>query len=348
MIDRDCIERAKAALPLPDLWRKLGWPGEPKKSCRRPYSPEDSRESASVFQRSDGSWLLHDFKSGESFDEIALLGRMEGLETGDAIRRFCTLAGVAADAPRSTEPRIAARPHAAPSPLRVETKPERKPWIPALREPTLSECETIAGSRGLLLDAVMNAASDGLLFIGERLGLPCWVLTDAERWNAQSRALSGEPFKLADGRTVKTLGAKGGWAAWPIGWPLLAGERIQNALLCEGPPDALAAYQIALEAGRIGSTAIVCMTGAGLRIPSECLPAFEGKRCRIFCDVDASGKAAALRWEGQLRDAGASVDAFDLGGLLQADGRAVKDLNDACRMAADERAALKLMEGMEA
>jgi hypothetical protein len=89
------------------------------------------------------------------------------------------------------------------------------------------------------------------------------------------------------------------------------------------------------------------MTGSGLRIPAECLPFFAGVNVRIFCDADKSGRAAALRWECQLREAGAACDAFDLGGLLQADGKPVKDLNDCCRMEASERAALGLMEGME-
>ncbi len=95
-------------------------------------------------------------------------------------------------------------------------------------------------------------------------------------------------------------------------------------VIVEGPPDALAAYQVIREEGLAAECCVVCMTGAGLRIPSECLPSFAGKRVRIFCDADSSGRAAALRWETQLSGSGAIVDAFDLSGLLQADGRAVK------------------------
>jgi hypothetical protein len=346
MIDRDTIARAKAVLPLPALWQKLGWPGEPKKACRVPFRADDTRESGSVFQKGTGEWCFHDFKSGESFDEIRLLAEIEGINQGEALKTFLALAGlIAPDTSRPSLLRQSPPVNRSPSPAR-ETKPERKPYIAPLREPTLEECEMIAASRGVICDAVLNAATDGLLFIGQRLDCASWVLTDSERWNAQYRRMEAAPYVLPDGREVKTLGVKNGWAAWPLGLPALAIESRSEVLLVEGPPDALAAYQIALEAGRIANAAVVCMTGAGLRIPAECLPAFKAKRVRIYCDADSSGRAAAVRWEGQLREAGAVVDAFDLSGLLQADGKPVKDLNDVCRMAAPERAALGLMEGM--
>lgn len=342
MIDRNAIARAKAALPLPDLWRKLGWPGEPKKSCLAPWETA-GRPSFSVFQKSDGSWAAHDFRAGETFDEPALLGRVEGLDNAEACRRFLALAGVSA-APDGPHGASAGPPTSRPRP--PDVKPASKPYVGKLRELSREECEAIAASRGLLPDAVMLAALDGLLWHGERLGLPSWVLTDSERWNAQFRRMDGAPYLLSDGREVKTLGIKGGWAAWPLGLPALAAGSYRRAVLVEGLPDVLAAFQVLREAGQTAGVAVLCMTGAGLRIPAECLPPFAGVRLRIFCDADESGRRAALRWEGQLREAGAVVDAFDLSGLLQADGKPVKDLNDACRMAADERAALGLMEGM--
>ena len=344
MIDRDAIQRAKIALPMPELWRKLGWQGEPKKSCRRPYSPEDTRDSASVFQKASGEWCFHDFKAGETRDEIALLAEVEGLSNGDACRRFLALAGIRGDSPDTRGP--AAIQPSRPLPL-PDVKPASKPFMGTLRELGRVECEAIAGSRGLLLDAVMLAACEGLLWRGERLGCASWVLTDAERWNAQFRRFDALPYVLNDGREVKTLGVKGGWAAWPLGLPEMSARRYRRAVIVEGLPDALAAFQVLLETGQSAGCAVLCMTGAGLRIPSECLPFFAGVRVRIFCDADASGRRAALRWEGQLNSARASCDAFDLSGLLQADGKPVKDLNDCCRMAADERAALGLMEGME-
>jgi hypothetical protein len=346
MNDRDTIERAKAALPLPELWRKLGWAGEPKKSCRVPYRPDDARESGSVFLRASGQWCFHDFKGGETFDEIALLAHVESLSNGDACRRFLELAGITGTASAMTAPPSSFKPR--PPVVAPDTKPPCKPYLGTLREPTLAECETLADVRNLSPDAVKAAACDGLLRIGERLGCASWVLTDETGWNAQFRRLDGLPYVLTDGREVKTLGVKGGWAAWPLGLPVIAAANYPLAVLVEGTPDALAAFQVIAEAGMMHECGVVCMAGAGLRIPAECLPVFNGRRVRIFADADESGRAAAVRWECQLREHGARVDAYDLAGLLQDNGKPVKDLNDACRMAAPERAALGLMEGMTA
>ena len=342
MMDRETMARAKAALPMPELWRKLGWPGEPGKSCRAPWEV-DGRFSFSVFQKGSGEWAAHDFRAGETFDEPALLAKVEGLSNGDACRRFLELAGVVVGEGERVQRREPVTVAAAPAP---DARPARKPYLGALRGLTKDECAVIAAGRGLLPEAVMLAAVDGLLWHGERLGCPSWVLTDAERWNGQFRRMDGAPYVLSDGREVKTLGVKGGWAAWPIGLPALASGSYRQAVLVEGLPDALAAFQVLLETRQTARAAVICMTGSGLRLPAECLACFAGVRVRIFCDADKSGRAAALRWEGQLKGAGAVVDAFDLGGLLQADGKPVKDLNDACRMVANERAALGLMEGM--
>lgn len=341
MADRSAIQAAKAALPLPALWEKLGWPGQPRKSCLRPYSPEDSRESGSVFQKASGDWCFHDFKSGETFDEIDLLMQVEGLDKGASLRRYLDLAGVQPGA-GLPPPQSAPRPPASPP----DARPACKPYLGTLEELTRPQCEVIAASRGLWVEAVALAAAEGLLWRGERLGVESWVLTDAERWNAQFRRFDGSPYTLGDGRRVKTLGVKGGWAAWPIGLPAMRAAGYQRAVIVEGLPDALAAFQVLLESSLASSCAVICMTGSGLRLPAECLPAFAGVRVRIFCDADASGRAAALRWEAQLTAAGAECDAFDLSGLVRANGEPVKDLNDACLMRAAERAALGLMEGM--
>lgn len=347
MIERQTIQSAKAALPLPSLWEKLGWPDSPRKSCRVPYR-DDSRDSGSVFQRGDGSWCFHDFKDGETRDEIGLVAIMEGLSNGEAIRRFCALAGVLDEDQTKRAASHVPRPLALTP--RPETRPTHKPALPPMREPSLAECANIAASRGLHPESVKLAACDGLVFMSERLGSLSWVLTDSARWNAQYRRIDSSPYEIGDGRKVKTLGAKGGWAAWPLGLPSLESAGFPLAVIVEGTPDALAAFQVISEAGLSAVCGVVCMTGAGLRIPAECLPVFKGRRVRIFPhvgDTTKAGDEAGLRWECQLQEAGANVDAFDLSGLIQADGKAVKDLNDACRMCSNERNDLGLMEGMQ-
>ncbi len=105
--------------------------------------------------------------------------------------------------------------------------------------------------------------------------------------------------------------------------------------LCEGTPDFLSAFHHADASGLAARVAPVCLTGASVTIPAECLPAFTGKRVRIFVHDDAEGLAAARRWAGQLRGFAARVDGFTFDGLTRTDGAPVKDLCDLASIDAD-------------
>jgi hypothetical protein len=59
---------------------------------------------------------------------------------------------------------------------------------------------------------------------------------------------------------------------------------------------------------------------------------FTGKRVRIFGHDDDAGRAAVERWAAQLATVNADVDAFRFAGLVQTDGKPVKDLNDSLLM----------------
>ena len=345
------IQDAKQALPMPDLWRKLGWPGEPTKSCRRPYSPEDSRDKGSVFQHQSGAWLFHDFVSGENFDEVALLARVEGIDNSDACRRYIELSGVKdrQRIHRGLMPQAAANSGSLPLKAEVCTRPRIRPSIGKLEPLTLKDVERVAALRGIDPLAVQLAALEGLLWKGEKLGHESWVITDSTRWNAQFRRFDGQHYYLgAIGKEVKTLGVKGGWAAWPVGLSAICEfkRRFQRVVMVEGMPDMLAGFQVIAETGFMAEATVICMTGSSMLVPDFCLPFFKGLRVRIFADADAAGQSAAFRWHEQLAASGAMVDAFDLAGLLRADGQPVKDLNDVVLMDQRERADLGLMEGM--
>ena len=67
---------------------------------------------------------------------------------------------------------------------------------------------------------------------------------------------------------------------------------------------------------------------ASQRIDSEALKLFDRKVVCFYPHIDEAGRSAASAWAEQLRDAGATVLAFDLSGCVKIDGSAGKDLND--------------------
>lgn len=329
------IKLAKERLDIPTLWRLRGWPREPGKECFRPYAPDDTRRSGSVFQEGQ---LFRDFKSGDTLDAPALLAKVEGLTNSAACLLFIDLAGVARerhgsrdDLTRRTPPRLAPPPPLPPPPVtRI------KPALPELRHPEPDELETIGELRYVTLRGPELAAERGLLYVCRYAGAACWAVTDSARWNCQFRRMDGRPFE-GDGPSKKTLGIRGGWAAWPIGAAEM-GLR-ENVLLVEGTGDFIAAHAFVWLECTVEKTSVVCIPGASVRLPLEALPRFEGKRIRIFPHLDPSGAGAeaALRWETQLEAAGAArVECFDLSGLVMPSGEPVGDLNDLARLAPAE------------
>lgn len=161
---------------------------------------------------------------------------------------------------------------------------------------------------------------------------PSWCVTDDSRWVAQFRRLDGELYPAKDKEGFKTYTE--GTAKWPIGAAEI-GHR-PCVLLVEGGPDMLAAYHFLHHYGRLRDVAVVAVLGASVIITSEALPYFAGKRVRIIAQHDpvkvkrtkradgsesvietCAGLDAAVRWQDQLRAAGAVVETFALGPLVE-------------------------------
>lgn len=171
---------------------------------------------------------------------------------------------------------------------------------------------------------------------------PSWCMTDATRNVGEFRRLDNLPYPREKHDPIKAWSTAG--KSWPVGAAEI-GNR-QNVLLVEGGPDGLAAYHFLHAFGQLTRVAVVIMLGGGNRIAEEALGYFAGKRVRIMMDADEikeqqiqragkthtrrsrAGFDAALRWQTQLIEAGAAVENFDLTGLMRADGKNVKDLND--------------------
>jgi len=88
------IAEAKRKLQLPALLHQIGLGEHAKKSARCPFH-DDKNNSFSIFRTNgNGSWRWKCFACDKSGDEIDFLAKLEGLSKGEAIRRYCDLAGV--------------------------------------------------------------------------------------------------------------------------------------------------------------------------------------------------------------------------------------------------------------
>jgi hypothetical protein len=105
-MNTNALALAKDRLRIPELWRLLGLPGEPAKSCRVPWR-EDQNPSGSVYE--DGR-RFHDHATGEDFDAPDFLARARNVSLGEAIKEFKRLAGVEDAAPAAPPSRSNALP----------------------------------------------------------------------------------------------------------------------------------------------------------------------------------------------------------------------------------------------
>lgn len=314
MIPPDVLDAAKARLDVPALWQLLALPGMPARSCKCPFH-EDRSASFSIFADGRG-WKC--FAGCGQGDAVAFLQRARNLATGDTLREFVRLAGL--DPARPTGRAPVALP--APKPAVTNPRPPAAEW-PAMDKRDPSARERLATLRKVAPQAVALAVERGLVAFGEWRNVPAWFVCDRSRRVAQARRLDGAHW-WSDGPKALTL--PGGSASWPVGLPESAGFPL--VALCEGGGDLLAAFHFAWHEDREREVAPVAMLGASQRIHPDALPHFKGRRVRIFPHCDHAGHGAMETWANQLRDAGATVDAFDLTGLCRTGGLPAKDLND--------------------
>ena len=88
------INRAKQQLPLPELMATLGDQAHARRSSRCPFH-EDHSPSFSIFRGRGGVWLWKCHAGCGHGDGVDYLKLKLGLSTGEAIRKYLDLAGIA-------------------------------------------------------------------------------------------------------------------------------------------------------------------------------------------------------------------------------------------------------------
>jgi hypothetical protein len=305
------LDDLKARYRIDDAWRDLGFPGTPSKSCRSPFRDE-TNPSFSVF--SEGG-RFHDFATGASGTVIDFVGLALNADTKGAIRWIENRLGV----------------HREPPPRR-EAEPKRPAKIPPLRVGTESEVRELADRRSFSVEALRLAEERGFLRFASLWGQPSWCLRDGRGELFEFRRLDGRKFDAYGNLAERKSHCIGTGKSWPIG--TLEAEAFAKVAWVEGAPDLLAAFHFLLIEGKAGSVAPVAVLGASNhRLAPEALAKFKGKEVRMFPHLDEAGRKGAREWALGLKAADAGrIVAFDLSGLVLADGTDGKDLADVCRI----------------
>jgi hypothetical protein len=325
LLSRADIDAAKERLRIPELWRLLNLPGQPKASCRSPFR-DDKRASFSIF---DEGRQAKDHATGEDFDGPAFLAKALGLSTGEALERFVAMAGVhATDCDACSLNEAKNTPH---------DSARSKPHLSRFQLPLAAELEAIARDRALDQAAPSIAKRLGCLKCGHVCGYDSWILTDPLGWNAEARRFERLTYpahgELSE-RKAHTL--KHSSKSWPVGLGVdrTLVERAALVAVVEGGPDYLAAWHFIYRARHWDVLPIAVLGRSIHGLHPDALALLRSKRIKFFPHVDPDdGGLLQIEIIGeQLRAIGCELSYFDFSGLRTRGGAPVKDLNDAAQL----------------
>ena len=188
-----------------------------------------------------------------------------------------------------------------------------------------ADARRLASLRGLPVFAISAAFGDGALSVGEHDRARAWFVRDEHAGCV--RRLDGKPW-CKGAEKPKSLDIPGTSGVRVNGWPIgiLRASQSDEIIVCEGGPDALAAYAVR-EALR-GAFGIVCLLGSGLAIHESARGYFAGKRVRFIAHNDGAGRDLAERNGALLAPIATQVGIANLDGLLTAAGAPANDLCD--------------------
>ena len=317
-------ERIKRIITIPILAEKLYGDIQLSSHCLSPF--RDDRHNSFGVSRDGQLWC--DNATGEGGNVFHFYQKATGCDKRQAFKDLLAMAGGKA----ITFTPIAKSPHVA--------EPKEQ-FHPELQSPTVKELQKISDLRGLNLKALQLATERGLLFTATLKAFPAWIITDTTRKCYLARRLDGQIWEHIGGKAYTLYGSQ---ANWPIG--IEEASQYRSIALCEGTPDLLSAFHMAIAFDLAHLLAPVCMSASSVNIADGGIPHFKGKRVRIFVHNDEAGQVAAARWAKQLQGISSRTDGY----LFIPP---VKDLNDLINSPPEYRVAhrdelLKIMNFTEA
>ena len=228
--------------------------------------------------------LAKDFAQGSACSLIDCYASVHGTDFKGALHGCATWLGITADIPFPPLPTRRAVAKSEPAVRAVR--------FPQLEPPSESDIRALSESRNLSPAGLRIAAERQLLWFHTSDEGRAWSITDSARRIVQSRRLDGN---LWTWNQKKAWTHGGSCASWPIG--IAEAEPYPAIALVEGAPDFLAAFHH-IEASAVESRcAPVCLTGASMSIPEECL-------CTCSQQNKSGSSFTTTRTDWMQRDAG--------------------------------------------
>lgn len=297
---------------IPDVLQRLGITHQGRAfSCPNPAHPKgDKHPSAGFFGPGDSKFKCH--SCGEIGDDADLVRLAKSCSYREA-RAFLDGNSNGQSSPTTTRhaTRQAGRPGGRTKVIvvkgqRITINPTPdEPIRPDLRLGSEAEIEQVAKLRGISAGALRFAQRWGVLRFGDAASVgPFWCMTDATGHATEARRLDGELWPKTGRKAWAFAGSR---KDWPLG--LRSDTPADNnrvILLCEGPPDALAALDLLGLAGR-GNVLPCAMLGSAATLGEESLQMIAGRPCIVWAQPDPAGEEAGRRWGATLTEAGSQV-----------------------------------------
>lgn len=303
------IEDVRGRLTLADVWVALQLPGAPGKCISSPLRP-DKQPSFSCYRDNAGAEKWKDHGTGESGDLLDLIVKVRGCELPEALAWARELLGI--------DPAAERRPDG------------KRKWRPDLRRGTPEQLRRLSTLRSFHVEALEDATGRGFVWFSTMAKMDTWCVTDRRRQVIELRRLDGQPWAAYGALPERKAHCVGTGKNVPVG--IEEAADFDKCALVEGAPDFVALFHFMHAEERRDVAPLGLLGAASHRLDAEALKKLRGKTVCLYPHRDEAGQAACQAWARQLRDAGAKVTAFDLSGLVCADGRPGKDVADVCRI----------------